>query len=223
MAVVEVRCSAGTYVRSLARDLGDRLGCGAYLGALTRTASGPFTLESAHPLDVVREELAAGRIEPLLLPLDAGLSDIPSLRLVARDRGALGRGQVVKLRTTVDLGERRDAQPGAAGTAAPSGSEVPDPAAPGALDSAESGAPDPAEPGAADAAAPEGPKPAAQGRDPSGAPDAGARDPQGTATLASPSAADLVRVVDESGRLVAMAHVRDGRLYPDKVFVSPEP
>ena len=76
MAVLEVRCSAGTYVRSLARDLGERLGCGAYLGALTRTASGPFRLEDAHPLDHVREELAAGRLEPLLRPMDAGLSSI---------------------------------------------------------------------------------------------------------------------------------------------------
>ena len=44
---VEVRCSAGTYIRALARDLGETLGSGAYLGALTRTASGPFRLEQA--------------------------------------------------------------------------------------------------------------------------------------------------------------------------------
>ena len=46
VAVVDVVCSAGTYVRALARDLGERLGSAAYLGALTRTASGPFTLEA---------------------------------------------------------------------------------------------------------------------------------------------------------------------------------
>ena len=77
VAVLEVRCSAGTYVRSLARDLGERLGCGAYLGALTRTASGPFRLEDAHPLDHVREELAAGDAGSLLLPMDAGLAAHP--------------------------------------------------------------------------------------------------------------------------------------------------
>ncbi len=49
MATVEVVCGAGTYIRSLARDLGAQLGCGAYLGALTRTASGPFEL-AARPI-----------------------------------------------------------------------------------------------------------------------------------------------------------------------------
>ena len=53
-AVLEVECGAGTYIRSLARDLGERLGCGAYLGALIRTASGPFRLAAAHSLDEIR-------------------------------------------------------------------------------------------------------------------------------------------------------------------------
>ena len=98
VAVLEVRCSAGTYVRSLARDLGEHLGCGAYLGALTRTASGPFRLDDAHALDHVREVLAAGDTASLLLPMDAGLEAIPELRVGARDREALGRGQVVRAR-----------------------------------------------------------------------------------------------------------------------------
>jgi tRNA pseudouridine55 synthase len=97
VAVLDIRCSAGTYVRALARDLGERLGCGAYLGALTRTASGAFTLEQAHPLDEVRAELAAGRIQPLLLPPDAGL-DLPRVELGGDDLAALTRGQVVRMR-----------------------------------------------------------------------------------------------------------------------------
>ena len=60
-AVVEVECGAGTYIRSLARDLGERLGCGAYLGALTRTRSGPFRLEAARDLDVERNAAAKSR------------------------------------------------------------------------------------------------------------------------------------------------------------------
>ena len=51
IAVVDVSCSAGTYIRALARDLGESLGSAAYLGALTRTASGPFTLEGASSLE----------------------------------------------------------------------------------------------------------------------------------------------------------------------------
>src|SRR5262249_22643055 len=58
MLPLGVRCSGGTYVRAVARGLGEALGWGAYLGALTRTASGPFRIEDAHPLDAVREALA---------------------------------------------------------------------------------------------------------------------------------------------------------------------
>ena len=57
VARIEMACSAGTYVRAVARDLGDKLGCGAYLGALTRTASGPFRIEQAHSLEEVRAAL----------------------------------------------------------------------------------------------------------------------------------------------------------------------
>src|SRR5450759_845861 len=53
-AVLEVECGAGTYIRSIARDLGEKLACGAYLGALTRTASGPFAVAAAHSLDEIR-------------------------------------------------------------------------------------------------------------------------------------------------------------------------
>jgi tRNA pseudouridine55 synthase len=136
VAVLDVRCSAGTYVRALARDLGERLGSGAYLAALTRTRSGAFGLEDAHPLDKVREEAAAGRIETLLLPPDAGL-DLPRLTLRGRDLEALSRGQVVSARGALPA----DLEDGA-----------------------------------------------------------------------------VTRVVDDADRLVAMAHLRSGRLHPDKVF-----
>lgn len=98
MAVLQVRCSAGTYVRALARDLGEAIGCGAYLGALTRTASGPFHLEGAHSLDVVREALARGRAAALLLPADTGLESIARLALPADEVASLVRGQVIRHR-----------------------------------------------------------------------------------------------------------------------------
>jgi tRNA pseudouridine55 synthase len=103
IGTLELRCSAGTYVRALARDLGERLGCGAYLAALTRTASGPFRLEGAHPLDRVREALANGRAKSLLLPSDAGLDGFPRISLPADDLGALSRGQVVRHHGTVEV------------------------------------------------------------------------------------------------------------------------
>jgi tRNA pseudouridine55 synthase len=99
-AVVQVACSAGTYIRAIARDLGEALGCGAYLGSLVRTASGPFRLEDAVPLDVLRGELAADALELRLLPPDVGLDDYPIVAIDANDVAALVRGQVVARPTT---------------------------------------------------------------------------------------------------------------------------
>jgi tRNA pseudouridine55 synthase len=103
VATVEVRCSAGTYIRALARDLGERLGSGAYLGALTRTASGPFSLDQARPLDEVRASLSDGRVADLLLPMDTGLDQYPVVTVRAQDVNVLVRGQ--ELRAT-DISER---------------------------------------------------------------------------------------------------------------------
>ena len=89
IAVVEVDCSAGTYVRSIARDVGAATGGAAYLGALTRTASGGFVIEGAYPLDAIRAASADGQagLLPLLLPIDAGLGSLRSGRPDrARDR-----------------------------------------------------------------------------------------------------------------------------------------
>ncbi len=98
IAVVDVGCSAGTYIRALARDLGAMLGGAAYLGALTRTASGPFTLDSATPLDEIRAAAADGPagIVPLLRPLDTGLDGFPVVTLTTDEVAAIARGQFVR-------------------------------------------------------------------------------------------------------------------------------
>lgn len=109
VAIVEVECSAGTYIRAIARDLGSTLGNGAYLGALVRTASGPFRIEDAIPLDVLRQaaggdgsdgadgaEPNTGAVAALLLPLDAGLEALPALTLDAADLPRVARGQAVR-------------------------------------------------------------------------------------------------------------------------------
>ena len=81
IAVVDVTCSAGTYVRALARDLGTAVGNAAYLGALRRTAAGPFTLADAISLDTAREAAASGRFSDLLRPIGTGLDDLPAVTL----------------------------------------------------------------------------------------------------------------------------------------------
>jgi tRNA pseudouridine55 synthase len=98
VAVIDVACSAGTYVRALARDFGESLGSAAYLGALTRTASGPFLIESATPLDEIRAAAAespAGLL-PLLRPLDTGLDAFPVVTLTTDELTAIARGQFIR-------------------------------------------------------------------------------------------------------------------------------
>ena len=98
IAVIEVTCSAGTYIRAIARDLGTRVGSGAYLGALARTASGPFRLADAHNLDEIRAAAADGAdgVRALLLPADAGLEAIPSLHLTAAEIQDAAQGRFVR-------------------------------------------------------------------------------------------------------------------------------
>lgn len=77
---LSVRCSKGTYVRTLAEDLGTALGCGAHLTALRRTASGPVSVENAISLDALAALTEAER-EALLRPPDSLLADWPAVRL----------------------------------------------------------------------------------------------------------------------------------------------
>lgn len=97
IAVVDVHCSAGTYVRALARDLGTRLESGAYLGALVRTASGGFRLEDAISFDDLRTHAADGPagVMRALRPVDAGLEDLPHVRISVDEVRRLGEGLVV--------------------------------------------------------------------------------------------------------------------------------
>ena len=98
IAVIDVACSAGTYVRALARDLGEVVGSAAYLGALTRTASGPFTLDMTTSLDDIRAAAAEGPVGllPLLRPIDTGLDAFPTVTLTAEEVAAVARGQFVR-------------------------------------------------------------------------------------------------------------------------------
>ena len=98
VAILDVTCSAGTYVRALARDLGERVGSAAYLGALTRTASGGFTLDDAVSLDDIRAAAATGPdgLRALLQPIDVGLDRFPVVTLTTDEVAAIARGQFVR-------------------------------------------------------------------------------------------------------------------------------
>jgi tRNA pseudouridine55 synthase len=85
---LRVHCGKGTYIRSLARDLGHRLGCGAYVETLRRTHVGPFVANDALPLDTDAES-----VRERLLPCRAAVAELPSLSLTEPDISKLRMGQ----------------------------------------------------------------------------------------------------------------------------------
>jgi len=93
---IEVECSPGTYIRSLAHDLGEKLGCGAYLVELVRLRSGRFSLEDAVTIEEIEEACAAGRLKRLLHPLDTALLDLPATTLERGEEKRIRTGQKVR-------------------------------------------------------------------------------------------------------------------------------
>lgn len=97
---LDVQCTKGTYVRTLAEDIGAVLGCGGHVAALRRTGVGPYVESSVAfvTLDQVEEyadDETPQRIDALLLPLDSALGHWPAIRLSADAAFYLGQGQAV--------------------------------------------------------------------------------------------------------------------------------
>jgi len=90
MVYFKISCSKGTYIRSLARDIGREIGCGAHLVSLRRTQSGPFTIEQAIPLSKVKALQSEEALRSCLIPLKEALFDLPEMigddRLVRKIR-----------------------------------------------------------------------------------------------------------------------------------------
>jgi tRNA pseudouridine55 synthase len=93
LARVTVRCSSGTYLRSLAHELGQRLGPGAHVEALRRTAMGEFTLEMARTVEQLESLRQQGRLEEALLALTDVLPEIPTERVDAATAAQIGHGR----------------------------------------------------------------------------------------------------------------------------------
>ena len=94
-ATLETTVSKGTYIRSLARDIAHALGTVGHVTMLRRTGAGPFTLDSAISLDKLGEAAKARSLEQHLLPLAAGLDDIPALPVTPDQAGALRQGRTL--------------------------------------------------------------------------------------------------------------------------------
>jgi tRNA pseudouridine55 synthase len=102
-AVLEAECGKGTYVRSLARDLGRTLGCFGHVSALRRAAVGPLgekTMILLEQLEALCHRAASGEasLADALMPVETALDDIPALAVSRADAARLQRGQAVLLR-----------------------------------------------------------------------------------------------------------------------------
>ncbi|MGA7038037.1 MAG: tRNA pseudouridine(55) synthase TruB [Pseudolabrys sp.] len=102
-SVLEAECGKGTYVRSLARDLGRALGCFGHVSALRRAAVGPFgeeTMILLEHLEALCHRAASGEasLADALMPVETALDDIPALAVSRADAARLQRGQAVLLR-----------------------------------------------------------------------------------------------------------------------------
>jgi len=102
-SVFEAECGKGTYVRSLARDIGRLLGCFGHVSALRRTRCGPFDERDMIPLEQLealcnRAASGEGSLADALLPVETALDDIPALAVTRADAARLHRGQAVLLR-----------------------------------------------------------------------------------------------------------------------------
>jgi len=98
---VEVTCSKGTYIRTLAEDIGEVLGCGAHVRSLRRLQAGPFSLADAKTLEelevLVRPADPYGALDELLLPTDTALVSLPDLHLTDESAFQVTRGQAVRV------------------------------------------------------------------------------------------------------------------------------
>lgn len=113
LAEVDIRmtCSKGTYVRSIAQDLGVALGCGAHVSALHRTQAGPFTEAHAVSIDQLaseRQDREANVLDYHLLAVDAPVADLPELELSADSSFYFSRGQAVMDLKVYRLGDQGD-------------------------------------------------------------------------------------------------------------------
>jgi tRNA pseudouridine55 synthase len=94
-AVLDVTCSPGTYIRSLAHDLGEALGCGAHLTGLVRVASGDFHVDDAVSLDSLEQAAADGHWQDFLLPPDRAVAGLPALHLSPEEAQRLQHGNPI--------------------------------------------------------------------------------------------------------------------------------
>ena len=93
LLTLEVECSRGTYIRSLAHDLGQRLGCGAHLKNLVRLKSGPFDIKDAISIPRLEAAFTQGNWTQFLQPIDGAVLHLPAITVSEEDEKAIMNGR----------------------------------------------------------------------------------------------------------------------------------
>jgi tRNA pseudouridine55 synthase len=92
LLTLDIECSKGTYIRSLAYDLGEQLGCGAHLAGLIRTRSGPFTLEKSSSLEQLADIIEQDALPTHIFAADYAIQQYPALHLDEETAGRVLHG-----------------------------------------------------------------------------------------------------------------------------------
>jgi tRNA pseudouridine55 synthase len=101
-----VKCSKGTYIRTLCADVGEVLGPGAHLTSLVRTRSGRFDIEHTVTLDQIADAVASGAIDRKMISMDEALADFPSLEIAEHDSAKILHGNKVLEPVSLDSREK---------------------------------------------------------------------------------------------------------------------
>ena len=93
--MLKVSCSKGTYIRTLCHDIGEKLGCGACMSSLRRTAAGVFLIENAHSIEEIQAAAASGDMQKILLPLDTLFAQFSELIVDENRTKRLKTGNII--------------------------------------------------------------------------------------------------------------------------------
>jgi len=96
--LIDVRCSKGTYIRTLCCDIGEKVGCGAHMSFLLRTKSGIFTLDKSVTVETIEQYLKENRIQDLLEPIDSIFKEYPSITVNASMERKVLNGNEIDIR-----------------------------------------------------------------------------------------------------------------------------